>query len=198
METPLCKLAQKYGTDKCPQIKHNYTPHYYKLLKNKRNKIKKVLEIGIGYYEDMERTEVHLSEYTGALYHKGASLKMWRDFFPNAKIYGADIELKTMFKDKRIKTFLCDETKEKDIKKLIIQTGSDIDLFIDDGSHARNHQVFLARNALPLLKKDVIYVIEDVTYPNYVIKRLRNYDCLNIFTSSKWRDDGLLLVSNKV
>ena len=65
-ETPLCKLALKYRSDKCPKRgKHTYTPYYYDLLKNKKRSTKKVLEIGIG---------------------KGASLKMWRDFFPNAKI----------------------------------------------------------------------------------------------------------------
>ena len=47
MTTDLCKLAYKYGTDKCPQLKHSYTPFYYQLLKSKRQKIKKILEMDI-------------------------------------------------------------------------------------------------------------------------------------------------------
>lgn len=42
--TELCELAYKYGTDKCPQIKHFYTPYYYKLFKDRRLSVKKVLE----------------------------------------------------------------------------------------------------------------------------------------------------------
>jgi len=40
-ETPLCKLAFEYKTDKCPKIKHVYTPFYYELLKDRKNTIKK-------------------------------------------------------------------------------------------------------------------------------------------------------------
>jgi len=98
MTTPLCEIAYKYKTDKCPQIKHAYTPYYYELLKDKRNKVKKVLEFGV---------------------ETGASLRMWRDFFPNAKIYGADILKKWIFQEDRIKTYLCDENDEEQVKKLI-------------------------------------------------------------------------------
>jgi len=51
--TPLCDIAFKYGTDKCPQLGHSYTPFYYDLLKDKRETIKKVLEFGIGGPETM-------------------------------------------------------------------------------------------------------------------------------------------------
>ena len=68
---------------------------------------------------------------------------MWRDFFPNAQIYGADNDPETLFKDERIKTFLCDETRKEDLERLVQQTGCDIDLFIDDGSHASNDQFTL-------------------------------------------------------
>jgi len=192
--TPLCKIAEKYGTDKCPKYKHGYTPIYYRLLKDKRNSIKKVIGIGIGYYKDMEVVDIQYSDQTGAFYHKGASLKMWRDFFPHAQIYGADIKPETMFKDKRIKTFVCDETKKEDINKLIKKTGSNIDLFIDDGSHAKDHQTFLAKTTLPLLADKVIYIIEDVTYPNYIVKELKNYNCKVLNGGKRWRDDNLVII----
>lgn len=155
--TPLCKIAVKYGTDKCPQINHTYTSFYYELLKDKRYSIKKVLEMGIG-------DSTHIKEFIPH-YVAGASLLMWRDFFPNAQIYGANNDPKTLFTAERIKTFLCDETKEEDIEKLIEQTGSDIDLFIDDGAHGTRNQFFLCCTLLPLLNKDVIYIIEDVRLP---------------------------------
>lgn len=192
--TPLCRLAYKYGTDKCPQYKHGFTPIYYQILKDKRKDIKKVLEIGVGYFEDMESLDSYYHEPSGVLYHKGASLKMWRDFFPTAFIYGADVRPEAAFEVDRIKTFVCDETKEDDIRNVIKQTGIDIDLFIDDASHAKEDQVFLAKTIIPLLKNDVIYIIEDVSEPNYILSGLNIYDC-EVFNGGKhWQDDNLVLV----
>lgn len=169
--TLLCKLAFKYGTDKSPLIHHSYTPFYYELLKHKRYSIKKVLEIGIGNVRFQKQFIPHCVT--------GASLFMWQDFFPNAQIYGADNDPETMFTDNRIKTFLCDETKKEDIERLIEQTGSDIDLFIDDGLHASLDQFNLCATLLPLLKKGVIYIIEDVRLPGTLQRRLSRlgYSC---------------------
>ena len=159
----LSELAYKYGTDKCPRIFHPYTPFYYELLKDRKNTIKKVLEVGIGYYEMLKYGDQSVwDKNLGRQYMLGASLKMWRDFFPNAQVYGADIRKEVMFGDERIKTFLCDETKKEDIEQLIKNTGKDIDLFVDDGSHHWEYQIFLCLTAMPLLQKEVIYVIEDI------------------------------------
>ena len=150
--TELCKIAQKYGTDKYP----SYTPFYYELLKDKRESFRKILELGTG----CQRKMPHVFEYKS-----GASLYMWRDFFPKAQIYGADIFTDAMVKnEERIETFLCDERKEKHLLKLLQKTGRDIDLFIDDAYHHPRFQLFLFHTVMPLLKKDVIYIIEDALY----------------------------------
>ena len=170
--TELCKIAYKYGTDKYPQLKHSYTPFYYELLKARRNQIKKVLEIGIGYYRGIKHNETTYDPGLKRQYHRGASLYMWRDFFPNAQIYGADIRPQTLFEDERIKTYLCDERKKEDLVRLIENTGSDIDVVIDDASHHVDDQIFLAKTILPLLKKDVIYIIEDVMHSKLIARAL--------------------------
>jgi len=191
-ETPLCKIAYKHKTDKCPRIRHFYTPFYYELLKNKP--IKKVLEMGIGTMETMG----HVSKYK-----IGASLYMWQEFFPEAQIFGADISPKAMIRGKRIKTYICDETDEKQIKRLVNKVGSDVDLFIDDASHFVSHQIYLAKTILPLLKKDVIYIIEDVGMPDHVKKALIDYDChvprlpYKNYKQSHVSKDRLLVVKNK-
>lgn len=176
MVTTLCKLAFKYGSDKCPRIKHSYTPLYYRLLKDKRRKIKKVLEMGIGY---------------------AASLHMWHDFFPNAQIFGADNNPEALLESDRIKTFFCDERKKEDIVELIKNTGSDIDLFIDDGNHNSRRQAFLAKILMSQFQKDVVYIIEDVYYPNSIINALSEYDCQVFQFSPKFRDDRLIIVKHK-
>lgn len=194
--TPLCKLAYRYGTDKCPQLRHSYTPYYYELLNPHKKRIKKVLEMGIGYMPGMPEKKVVYDAGLKRNYHMGASLYMWRDFFPHAQIYGADDKPGTLFTDDRIQTFLCDERKEADIVNLIAQTGSDIDVFIDDGNHNRRRQVFLAKTALPLLKKDVLYIIEDVSSPYELVQDLAGYHCEIAPIIPQTHDDNLVIIRN--
>ena len=172
MITPLCELAYNYGTDKCPRIKHPYTPFYYDLLGKKKDSIKKVLELGV---------------------QKGASLRMWRDFFPNAQIYGMDIAEKTLIKEERIETYLGDGTKEEDLVKVIEKIGSDIDLFIDDGSHRRADQIATCKILRPMLK-DAIYIIEDVSYPGTLISELSDFKIEIPNLDTRYRDDRLVVV----
>lgn len=190
IKTRLCEIAYKYGTDKCPQINHSYTPFYYQLLKDKRKSFRKIIEVGIG-----RKTTRH--NYPKQ-YVTGAGLRMWRDFFPNAHIYGADIAPETMFTDERIVTYICDSTKKESLERLIKQTGSDIDLFVDDGSHYKKSQIFLCQTIMPLLKKDIIYIIEDVKFPQEIVDALGEYDCFVPEIPKRSRDDGLVIVKNKL
>lgn len=198
-ETELCELAYKYGTDKCPQIKHSYTPFYYEYLKDYRNTFKKVLEVGIGHTRKNWHNpqEISKEKFVPRL-QNGASLRMWRDFFPNAEIFGADISPLALFEDERIKTYLCNEIEQKDVEKLINTIGSDIDLVIDDGSHHVDDQIALAKNLLPLLKKDVIYIIEDVGHSRHIKSALGdNYDYFMPDIPRIWHGGMILVIKNK-
>ena len=135
----LTKLAIKYKTDKWG--KHSYTPFYNDFFKHKRESVKSVLEIGAG---------------------EGLGLRMFRDYFPNAMIYGAEIEKDRLFKEDRIEVLKCDQSEPKELKALIKKIGGDIDLIIDDGSHVTFDQLSTCITLLPLLTSDFIYVIEDV------------------------------------
>ncbi len=188
-ETPLCELAYKYKTDKCLKIRHDYTPIYYQFLKNKRLSVKKVLEMGVGFQETMPS----ISDY-----QVGASLRMWREFFPNAQIYGADIDPRGMFKEDRIETFLCDQSKEDSLRSLIEKTGADIDVFIDDGSHISQHQITTIKTLMPLFKKDVFYAVEDVIKTVTIPRKFPQYD-FEVFRplSNHGVADALLVVKHK-
>lgn len=189
-KTELCELAFKYRTDKCEAIKHPYTHFYYDLLSPHRRSIRNVLEIGVG----LKKPRTHSDNKTGA------SLYMWQDFLPHANIYGADIDPLTMFKDGHIKTFLCDQSKKDDLVNLIKQTGSNIDFVIDDASHNPSLQVLTCQTLMPLLKKDVVYVIEDVANQG-IEKKLRSFDTtvisLRSSTGRRYPDDKLIIVRNK-
>ena len=189
--TELCTLAMKYGSDKCPQIGHQYTPFYYELLKPHQNTFKKILEFGVCN----RRIFTAIPNY-----QMGASLRMWRDFFPNAQVYGADIAAGSIFKDERLETFRCDEDKEDEIKALIEKIGGDIDFMVDDCSHHIHQQMFLFKTLMPLLKKDVIYVCEDCgrtrqmmkTYPEY-----NSYSPKLLPNSRPLAHDGIVVFTNK-
>ena len=167
-ETELCEIAFKYGTDKCPQLAHTYTPFYYNLFKNKRKLIKKVLEIGIGPYRGKRPRRYTLI---------GSSLYMWRDFFPNALIFGAEINPAWVFEDERIKVFQCDQKKREDLLRVVKNIGADIDLVIDDACHDLKAQVYTCLTLMPLLKKDAVYIIEDALYSQEVKNSLKEYRC---------------------
>lgn len=172
--TELCKLAWKYGADKCPQIAHTYTPYYYELLKDRKQSVKKVLELGVGN-NSMVTTVRTLRNCPHA--QIGASLKMWRDFFPNAQVFGADWCPESIFEDERLSTYYADLNKEEDILKILEKTGLDIDLIVDDGGHRVRQQELAATIILSrLTTKNFIYIIEDCGWTKYLRAKLRKYN----------------------
>ena len=167
--TELCDIALKYRTDKCPAIRHSYTPFYDKLFSARRSTINKVLELGIG--DERFRTKI------GDNAQLGASLKMWRDYFPNAQVYGVDIDPSSQFTDERIQTFRADATSVEDLTGLIKEIGDNIDLVVDDASHQTADQILTCRLLMPMLRGGVTYVIEDARDPKRVMDGLKDYDC---------------------
>ena len=98
-------------------------------------------------------------------YVTGASLYMWRDYFPNAEIWGLDKRKELLFHDDRIFTMYCDQSDEESLRKVANDFDEEIgcfDLIIDDGSHIPEHQALTARMLVPQLAVNGIYVIEDV------------------------------------
>ena len=123
---------------------------------------------------------------------RGASLYMWRDFFPLAQVYGADILSETQFVADRIETHLCDERNKNDIVKLIDAIGTDIDLVIDDASHRVEDQIFLAQHMLPLLDKKVMYIIEDVTHSRKISSALSGMCTIQVIDVPRTWHGGML------
>ncbi len=183
----LSDLAIKYHSDKVPQLYHNYTPFYHELFKNRRNSVKKVFEIGIGYGEIMPITD----------YISGAGLYMWRDYFPNAQIYGIDIKAELMIRKDRIQTFVCNQSHSWQLINLAEKLGGNFDLIIDDGSHIADHQSISAITLTPYLSDNGIYIIEDLKEPEKVENNLKmmGIECsIHRFDVNLKSDDILLLI----
>lgn len=154
----LCTLAKSYGVDKCPAIRHSYTPAYHTILNGLRDTIKLVLEIGIGNAPLMV-------PIVGRTYKPGASLRMWRDYFPGAQIIGCDILESVLFKEERINTVIADQSNETSLKTLVAYTktfGEYTDLIVDDGSHIVEHMRLSFKVLWVSVRPGGLYIIEDI------------------------------------
>jgi demethylmacrocin O-methyltransferase len=139
----LTRLGRLYGTNKV-SAKQLSTPLYARHLRDRRREPLCVLEIGIGGYQ------------TGT---GGSSLRMWRTYFPKARVYGIDIEPRDL-REPRIETFCGSQADPGFLRSVVDRTGSP-DLIVDDGSHRSEDVVASFEVLFPLLARGGIYVIED-------------------------------------
>ena len=129
---------------------HLYTEFYGPLFTPNKEKFTDVLEIGIG---------------------AGASLRLWKEFFPKAQIWGIDnLHYQTSFnikipeeilEDNRMNIYLKDAYSDDQVAELK-STGTKFDLILDDGSHSPHDQLFVLNRYIDLLKESGILLIEDV------------------------------------
>lgn len=162
----IAALCDQYGSDKgtltseghpYPWPAHTYADHYYQLFAHTRNSFLKVFECGLG------TNNPSLASSMGIKGKPGASLRMWRDFFPNAMVYGADIDRDILFTEERIKTFYVDQLNSITIKELWQSIGeTNFDLIVDDGLHTFEAGSTLFTHSIDYLSLSGVYIIEDV------------------------------------
>lgn len=183
-ETPLCALARKYGTDKGGRPEgHNYTPHYYELLKDLP--VEAVLEIGICGKRNIPNNRT------------GASLFMWQEFFPKASIYGLDNDPQWLINTDRIFTALADQEHPNTLKAALAYLLVDkLDVIIDDGSHKPEHQISSMRTLLPYLTQHGIYFIEDVACdPQDIVRCVPEGYHVTLFPEHMYRQKTQYLIA---
>jgi hypothetical protein len=130
-------LAAVYGSDKGATA-HRYAELYEQHLKPLRREALRVLEIGV---------------------YRGASLQMWRDFFPHAEIFGVDIEPVTV-SAKRIHVLQGDQADPALLARL--RGLGPFDLIVDDGSHRGNDVLATFEGLFAAVRPGGFYVIEDM------------------------------------
>jgi 23S rRNA U2552 (ribose-2'-O)-methylase RlmE/FtsJ len=95
----------------------------------------------------------------------GASLRVWRDYFVNSAVFGADIDKNILFEEDRIKTFYVDQLNENSIKEMWSNINkSNFDIIFDDGLHTFEAGMTMFINSFDKLRKNGIYIIEDVNF----------------------------------
>lgn len=170
----LQELSLKAGTDKGNG--HSYVHFYEAAFGHRRDDVKKVLEIGVGNIQE-----------------GSSSLFMWRDYFPNAEIFGVDIdEKKTGEFGDRIHLWLCDQSDGKTLGKLAEAYGP-FDLIVDDGCHETLHQIISAEALMPHLAPGGRYFIEDVSDDRLLRERLPQFS----FETNVFKGPGDCIVEVK-
>ena len=150
--TELCLLGVKYPTDKSPYNtdgnlhKHAYTSIYNLLFSNSRYNNLRIGELGI--------LENH-------------SMLSWREFFPNAKLYGFewfDSRLDKAIRDSipNCSYFKMDVTNPLSIEEGLLYSGGDFDILMDDSTHVFEDQIKFINVAYKHLKPGGFLIIEDI------------------------------------
>jgi hypothetical protein len=112
MHKSLSALAELHGTDK---LQHGYCQFYEETLPKAP---KKILEIGV---------------------KEGASIRMWKDWFPDTEIHGLDLFEEFPIPD--IPGIVWHKGNQIDHLLLEQLRKEDFDIIIDDGSHLSRHQM---------------------------------------------------------
>lgn len=130
-------LAEKYGTDK---LSHGYLTYYAQHLPDKCDRL---LEIGA---------------------FQGASLRMWKELYPDAEIVCFDLFLDpdNISKDEVEKLGVTAIQGNQEFEHDLSQIEGVFDVIIEDGSHRSDHQIITLRALWEKVKQGGVYVVEDL------------------------------------
>jgi hypothetical protein len=150
----LKELFLKFGSDKSDV--HNYHLLYAGLL-NLYPADLAIFEMGLG------TNHLEMKSNMGPEGNPGASLRAFREMYPHAFIYGADIDKRILFNEDRIKTFYANQLEMDsltDLQRRLFPLK--FQLIIDDGLHTPEANINMFRFAIDMLTPDGVFVIEDI------------------------------------
>jgi hypothetical protein len=138
-EESLARLYVRFGSDK--GTAHDYHKLYANLFRD-LSQVRTVFEVGV---------------------FRGGSLRAHKEFFPEAQIFGFDIDRASFFDEERIRCEWADQTDPKSIVDLArFSPPGGVDLIIDDGLHSIDANLNSLSGLLPLLSARGWMVIEDI------------------------------------
>jgi len=159
VEDDLTALANRYGSDKGTTAfaRHAYTRIYSLLFSPLRQRNLRILELGL----------LHVSNAAWGASHGGRggdapSLRIWRDYFPNATLFGFDIADFSAVRIPGCEVLRGDAGSRTDLAALVATTGGRFDIVIDDASHASSHQQIALATLFPHVVPGGLYIVEDL------------------------------------
>lgn len=165
----LQELGLNNYTDKSRHKYKNlsYLDFYEKHFEKIRNEVKCFVEIGV---------------------LNGSSLSTWEQYFPNATIYGIDINPSCKQYEKgRIKIIIGDQNSDEFLNQLKNELPV-IDILIDDGSHITAHQIKTFSHLYDKVKEGGFYAIEDLR--NSYEEFFNHHDVRKIWPGMMYNDSN--------
>tara|TARA_Y100001935_G_C17194414_1_gene451762 strand:- start:129 stop:884 length:756 start_codon:yes stop_codon:yes gene_type:complete len=169
----LGEILKKNRSDK--STSHDYHHIYSYILNEITTEKLNILEIGLG------TNNPKLVSSMGSGGRPGASLYAFKQYLPNANIYGADIDKNILFNEERINTCYVDQLDIKTFNNIKNTFGNiKYDLIIDDGLHSIGANLNTLLFALNNIKINGWIVIEDIHIPdnwfsiNYILSKNKN------------------------
>jgi 8-demethyl-8-alpha-L-rhamnosyltetracenomycin-C 2'-O-methyltransferase len=139
---PLREIAKRHKIAKNGAAISHYIDAYWQNFRDYRESARNILEIGVG---------------------EGGSLTTWKEFFPNAKIYGIDIKMECKrCEEDRIKILIGNQQHVKFLHTVVETIAGPIDIIIDDGGHKQKQQRTSFTTLFRSLAPGGVYVIEDL------------------------------------
>lgn len=156
--TRMCHVMTWFGSDKARS--HGYTPLYSALFMERFKEPIRILELGLG------SNNPDVLSNMGIFGAPGASLRGWRELFPHALVFGADIDRRILFEEDRIKTYYCDQLDRSSIHELWSHPGlqAGMDIIIEDGLHTFEANICFLEESLDHLRPWGTYIIEDIVW----------------------------------
>lgn len=136
-------LAQIYD----PTISDKDTNHSY---------ITDVYEELFAPYRQITSTILEIGAYDGG------SLFMWKEYFPNAMVYGIELTKRVEINDSRIKQIIASGYLPETLELI----PKELDIAIDDGPHTPESQITFMELYLKLIKPNGLLIIEDIAIGN--------------------------------
>ena len=188
----LVDLVNDLKTDK--NTSHSYLQLYNQLLLAKKNSAQNVLEIGIGDFGEKN----------------GGSIKLWRDYFTNAKIFGLDIlpitrVMDELINDSRVVLYTeTDAYNEDFFITHFLNKNIRFDFMLDDGPHTLESMKQFIKLYSQIMTNDGILIIEDVQswdwieiLENVVPDHLKEFVKVYDLRSNKNRYDDIVFTIDK-
>ena len=186
------ELVDSFKTDK--NTRHSYLPLYQKLLESKKETAKNVLEVGVGDFGEKN----------------GGSIKLWRDYFTNATIYGLDIlpinrVMDELLNDDRVILYMsCDAYDANFFKMHFLNRNVKYDFMLDDGPHTLESMKKFINLYSQIMTDDGILIVEDVQsldwidiLKNEVPEHLKQFIKVYDLRANKNRYDDIVFTIDK-
>lgn len=143
--------------------------HYFPIYQSVLTRTERMLEIGVD---------------------RGGSLRMWREYLPDATIVGLDISPKVAQYDdpqNDIHVRVGDQTDTSFLSSVLEEFGP-FDTVLDDGGHTNKQMIASFQYLFPRLKPGGVYIVEDVCANYWTLYRDQRESFVDF---TKWLMDAM-------